>query len=48
MFSCMCEFVFVKDDSNSVLLLTLKFPSMLSVGLTPRNFMGVFSLYLKI
>ena len=25
MFSCMCRFVLVKDNSNSVLLLTLKF-----------------------
>ena len=31
MFSRMCKFVFVKDNSNSVLLLTLKFDVLLVV-----------------
>ena len=37
MFSCMCKFVFVKDNSNSVLLLTLKFFQICSIGAAPRR-----------
>ena len=36
MFSCMCRFVFVKDNSNSVLLLTLKFFQLCSISAAPR------------
>ena len=36
MSSCMCKFVFVKDKSNSVLLLTLMFFQMCSSKAAPR------------
>ena len=35
MFSRMCKFVFVKDNSNSVLLLTLKFFQICSISAAP-------------
>ena len=36
MFLCMCKFVFAKDNSNSVLLLTLKFFQICSASAAPR------------
>ena len=35
MFSRMCKFVFVKDNSNSVLLLTWKFFQICSISAVP-------------
>ena len=32
MFSCMCKFVYVKDNSNSVLLLTSEFFQMCTIS----------------
>ena len=36
MFSCMCKFAFVKDNSNSLLLLNLKFHQICSISAAPR------------
>ena len=36
MFSCMCKFIFVKDDSESVLLLTLKVFQISSISVASR------------
>ena len=36
MFSRMCKFVFVKDNSNSVLLLILRFFQIFSISAAPR------------
>ena len=36
MLSCMCKFAFVRDNSNSVLLLTLKFFQRCFISASPR------------
>ena len=36
MFSCMCKFIFVKDDSESVLLLTLNVFQICSISVASR------------
>ena len=36
MFSCTFKLVFVKDNSNSMLLLTLKFFQICSISAAPR------------